>query len=309
MRVLILLLGGLVLATAFTLLAPVGWPFELFAHFRVQYAAIALLVGAGLLIARRPGLAALAVALVLYHAAPVVRYSAAGRPAAACTGPGFTVATVNVRYRNGDPRAVLEWLAAEAPDLVVVQELTPAWAEVLAQLPAYAHRKLLTRTDAYGIGVLSRWPFTRIDPVDLAGDRLPSLSAVVVVGDRPLAILGMHARWPIIPRLLHARDDALDRAARLVRAQSLPTVVLGDFNLTPLAPAFRRFEVEAGLRDAMGGAGWHPTWQAGFWPLALRIDHVFVPPSICVERASVGPAIGSDHRPVVARLGFDVDPR
>ena len=37
-------------------------------------------------------------------------------------------------------------------------------------------------------------------------------------------------------------------------------------------------------------------------PLALRIDHVLVSRSLCVERAEVGPPIGSDHRPVVATL-------
>jgi endonuclease/exonuclease/phosphatase (EEP) superfamily protein YafD len=42
--------------------------------------------------------------------------------------------------------------------------------------------------------------------------------------------------------------------------------------------------------------------MAGFWPLALRIDHVLVTPDLCVERVEVGPSIGSDHRPVIARL-------
>jgi endonuclease/exonuclease/phosphatase (EEP) superfamily protein YafD len=50
------------------------------------------------------------------------------------------------------------------------------------------------------------------------------------------------------------------------------------------------------------GLGWRPTWQAGFWPLALRIDHILVSPELCVSNATVGPAFGSDHRPVVAQL-------
>ena len=32
------------------------------------------------------------------------------------------------------------------------------------------------------------------------------------------------------------------------------------------------------------------------------IDHVLVTPELCVERVEVGPSIGSDHRPVIARL-------
>jgi endonuclease/exonuclease/phosphatase (EEP) superfamily protein YafD len=52
----------------------------------------------------------------------------------------------------------------------------------------------------------------------------------------------------------------------------------------------------------MDGRRWRPTWLAGFWPLALRIDHILVSPGLCVEHAEVGPSIGSDHRPVLARL-------
>jgi endonuclease/exonuclease/phosphatase (EEP) superfamily protein YafD len=61
---------------------------------------------------------------------------------------------------------------------------------------------------------------------------------------------------------------------------------------------------ESGLRDVMQGRGWRPTWLAGFWPLALRIDHVLASPGLCVEQAEVGPDVGSDHRPVFARLAL-----
>jgi endonuclease/exonuclease/phosphatase family metal-dependent hydrolase len=88
----------------------------------------------------------------------------------------------------------------------------------------------------------------------------------------------------------------------LARESTLPVVMLGDLNLTPYAPPFDRLLRDGRLHDAMRGRGWQPTWRAGFWPLALRIDHVLVSPGLCVEEATVGPAVGSDHRPVLARL-------
>ena len=78
--------------------------------------------------------------------------------------------------------------------------------------------------------------------------------------------------------------------------------LLGDLNLTPYSPPFHRLLADGRLRDAMQGRGWQPTWRASFWPLALRIDHVLVSSGVCVEEATVGPAVGSDHRPVLARL-------
>ena len=46
------LLGGLALASGCAVLAPLGWPFELFAHFRAQYFAAALVLAAANLFIR-----------------------------------------------------------------------------------------------------------------------------------------------------------------------------------------------------------------------------------------------------------------
>lgn len=284
------------------LLSPFGWPFELFVHFRVQYAAASLLLAPILIWLRRPVYAAGAAVLALFHAWPVLSHVPVDPPAAACTGPVFTVVSANVRFRNDDHRLFLDWLEAHPADLVVVQEVTEAWADELARLADYPHRTLLVREDPYGIGVLSRWPLEATEPADFAGDGLPSLVGRVRVSGQELLFLGLHTHWPLAPALAKARDDSLQRAAALIRSQALPAVALGDLNLTPHSPMFERFLSAAGLRDTLEGGYWQPTWQAGFWPLALRIDYVLVSAGVCVVGAETGPSIGSDHRPVIARL-------
>jgi endonuclease/exonuclease/phosphatase family metal-dependent hydrolase len=99
-----------------------------------------------------------------------------------------------------------------------------------------------------------------------------------------------------------ARDRALRQAAALAMTRPDATVLLGDLNLTPYAPAFARLVAESGLRDALDGVAWRPTWQAGFWPLALPIDHVLVPRGACVVGHEIGPDVGSDHRPLRVTL-------
>jgi endonuclease/exonuclease/phosphatase family metal-dependent hydrolase len=138
--------------------------------------------------------------------------------------------------------------------------------------------------------------------VDLAGDGLPSIAGVALVGTQRVRFLGMHTRWPVAPSLARLRDEALHGAADLAQATDLPMVMLGDLNVTPDSPAFEQLLHGSALRDALAGGEWRPTWQADFWPLALRIDHILVSPGVCVERASVGPQVGSDHLPVLARL-------
>jgi endonuclease/exonuclease/phosphatase family metal-dependent hydrolase len=112
----------------------------------------------------------------------------------------------------------------------------------------------------------------------------------------------MHAHPPVAPALLRARDRDLERAAQRATYGGQPTIVLGDLNVSPDAPAFADLLNDGQLRDALASGGWRPTWRADFWPLALRLDHVLASPALCVYSTDVGPDVGSDHRPVRVTL-------
>jgi endonuclease/exonuclease/phosphatase (EEP) superfamily protein YafD len=299
-------LAGLGGATLLALAAPLGWPFELFSHFRAQYAAAALLLALLLLLLGRRAGAAVAAVLCAFHALPALQRSVAESPAATCSGPEFTVVTANLRFSNKDTRRFVGWLAEHPADVVVLQEVTDAWRRAMTGIDGYPNRQFLVREDPYGIGVMSRWPLDSAQFEDLAGDGLPSISGGFKVDGRPVRFLALHTHWPVLPDLATQRDRSLDNAASLIRADDAPVVVLGDLNLTAYSPVFGHFLDSAGLRDVMDGSHWQPTWRAGFWPLALRIDHVLVTPDLCVVHAEVGPAVGSDHRPVIARLRLPI---
>ena len=105
-------LAGLGLATVLAFAAPLGWPFELFSHFRAQYAVAAAMLAALLLLVRRPGAAAVAGVLAALHALPALQRTVADDPAAICGGPAFTVVTANLQYSNRDTSRFLDWLAS-----------------------------------------------------------------------------------------------------------------------------------------------------------------------------------------------------
>jgi endonuclease/exonuclease/phosphatase (EEP) superfamily protein YafD len=307
-RALTAALAAVCAASVAAWLAPLGWPFELFSHFRLQLLCAAALLVPALLVARSPRAAIVAGALAALLFASSGRRLLAAEPAPACHGDAFVVVTANVQYTNRDPQRLLDWLAGQQPDVIVLQEVTPAWAAALTRLTAYPHAYTLPRSDPYGIAMLSRWRFESIEPLDLAGDGIPSLDAVVQVRGRSVHVLGLHTRWPITPGLARLRDRALERATTLARERPMPTVLAGDLNLTPDAPLYSSIIDQTGLRDVLAGRGWHPTWMAGFWPLALRIDHQFASAALCVEHAKVGPDIGSDHRPLIARYRLAAAP-
>lgn len=303
MRILLVGLAAASLAVAF---APLGWPFELFAHFRWQLAA----AGLALLIAsvglRRPwmiGLALLSVALQAVPLLLVQRSHATAAPPADCSGPEITVATVNLQFDNAEHDRAIEWLQRNPADIVLLQEVTQAWADAFAQVDLpYPYASVATREDPYGIALLSRWPIADVQAADFAADGLPSVVGIVLVRKTALQVVGLHTHWPLLPGLSRSRDRVLERAASKVAASQADSVLLGDLNLTPYAPAFARLLEQSGLRDAFGDRLWRPTWRAGLWPLALPIDHVLVPASSCVIKAEIGPSIGSDHRPVLVTL-------
>lgn len=299
--------AGTAVAAVAALLAPLGWPFELFAHFRWQVGVAAAILAVAALVSRRPWLMAIAVAVLLAQGLPTLlpgRTALAHGADAHCTTSPLRIVTVNAWFANTDTAPLVDWLARSDADVIAVQEFTPAWAAAFAPLlQAYPHHVLLARPDPYGIALLSRWPLEDAGAVDFAGDGLPSLVAYAQLsGGRTLRVIAMHTHWPMTRALQQLRDVSLQAAARLAATGGIDTVLVGDLNLTPYAPAYTRLVEQSGLRDALHDVAWRPTWQAGFWPLALPIDHVLVPRAACVVAQEIGPDVHSDHRPLQVTL-------
>ena len=79
-------------------------------------------------------------------------------------------------------------------------------------------------------------------------------------------------------------------------------IVAGDFNTTPWSPHFGDLLAAAGLRNAAEGKGYIPTWPTWFWPARIPIYYVLLKGPIAVTTVRRGPAVGSDHFPIIADL-------
>jgi endonuclease/exonuclease/phosphatase (EEP) superfamily protein YafD len=299
---------GVAAASLASLLAPIGWPFELFAHFRWQVGAAAAALLVASLVLRRPWMMALTFASLLAQGLPAMlpgRTASAHGGTPACGDTGLRIVSANVLFRNDEHAPLVDYLARSDADVIALQEVTPEWEAALAPLhDRYPYRRVIARTDPYGMALFSRWPLGRgTGTVDFADDGLPSLVAMIKLpGERELRVIAMHTHWPVTRGLQQQRDRSLHAVAQLAAADPVATVLAGDLNLTPYAPAFARLLAESGLRDALEDVTWRPTWQAGFWPLALPIDHVLVSRDACVVAHEIGPDVGSDHRPLAVTL-------
>ncbi len=213
-------------------------------------------------------------------------------------GVRLRVMTLNIRQLRDDPRAVVEVLRDEAPDVVAIQEppRTPVgrWrlrraADAAGLVPLVSGKGARTTALLVRPGLTANRPFAM---------RLPwtpwhtprGIAVADVEGVRVISVhLGLTAR---------------DRAAHLVRilpvVRSAPAggcIVAGDLNELPGGPSWRRLLLD--LRDLTPTSG--PTYPAT--GPTKRIDAILGSKELVGSGGRVvdSPAAhrASDHRPVV----------
>jgi endonuclease/exonuclease/phosphatase (EEP) superfamily protein YafD len=296
-------------ATAAALLARHWWAFDLFSHFRPQYAALAaVLCPAALALRARPA-AALLGAVALIHGWAVKDLWLGGEEAAGRGGLPLRIASANVLASNPTPERLLDFALASQPDLLLVVDAADArWRGVLAELDAlYPHRAPVgDLREGAPLILFSRLPIRAAGEVPTAGQRPRLLAELVLDGSgRTLTLVGVHpsSPSPTDPRDSWVRNLQLDGLAERVERAGSPVIVAGDFNTSPWSPHFRALLSTTRLRNAAKGGGWIATWPSWlWWPARIPIDHVLVGGPVGVVSLETGPFIGSDHYPIVADL-------
>ena len=108
-----------------------------------------------------------------------------------------------------------------------------------------------------------------------------------------LAVLPfLHLFWP--------RAAVIENFAAHLRALGPDLVLMGDFNAAPWTRIQQRLRRDTLLDNAGQLAMSWPVWVPAF--LRLPIDHVLARGALKVTQMETGPALGSDHLPVAARI-------
>ena len=292
--------------------SPDGHLFDLLSHFSLQY----LILSAALFVFgtfrawrnqanRWP--AVVFAAVTIFHGANLVRFMPLAEIGARSqsTGSRLVILQANVQRENRQFGKFIEMINAREPDIVVVQEIDDGWAEALTVLAAdYPFSLIVARPDRFGIGLYSRVPITAKRILRSGRYEVPMLVVDLDRNGETIRLAAVHLMPPVSRWLFDTRNQQLRQLAALIGERGgVPTIVAGDLNVTPFAPAFRAFLRQSGLMDSRAGNGLRPGWPTSFPPLMrIPIDHILHDDNFVASSLENGPPFGSDHLPLIAEL-------
>jgi endonuclease/exonuclease/phosphatase (EEP) superfamily protein YafD len=195
---------------------------------------------------------------------------------------------------------IVTWLQAEKPDVVLIEESTPALRDMIR-----------ARTGWWVAGaqssdmIFTHAPYRVMHrPPARPGTALSWVNATYDSPSGPMEIVVTHTQWPTDPRQTPQNLDLRNVAAALPRERM---ILGGDFNSTPWSFRRRQEDTALGLiRRDRAVATW-PTGHAGPWrwlaPIPfLPIDHIYAGAGWATTGVRRGPRLGSDHYPLIVTL-------
>ena len=213
------------------------------------------------------------------------------------------IVTFNLWRGNDRMDEVAAFLADQAADAVVLQEVTRAHGEML--------RRALQQVYPFASGdehlvILSRHPILaegRVDRPDF-----PPWIALMLrwarldVNGTQVEVIGVHLARPFYPRL---QEEDIEALSSFVLPREGPLVLAGDFNMSPWTEKLGRLAYLTGLRRTNTFIFTWPMRRGGLQLLPfVAIDNVLVSAHFATIATQGGPRLGSDHRAVTADLAL-----
>lgn len=279
--------------------------FELTSHFRLHYAAAFALLLLIFLLIRQWRWSVFATIGVIANAAPAVPWITAPTPPPAPDSTPLRVLLSNVHTANTNTQPLLDLIRAEQPDLIVLEEVDDRWAAELKTLDAsYPTSRTVPREDNFGIGIWSRIPLNEIRVVESGTYDVPTITAVATIAGQTIKLIATHPVPPASSDGATARNNHLEEVAKMANQSEIPSVIVGDLNVTMWSPYYTKFEAQSGLKNVRRGFGILPSWPVPFAMAGIPLDHCMVHSSIGVRSVRLGPNIQSDHLPLIVDLAI-----
>ncbi len=216
---------GLAAATLLGFLGRFCWVCDLFSHFRVQYFQLCLvLIGVSIWKKNNRQLVCWILLVCVNYAFVLPLYLE--KPPVATEQP-VRAMLMNLNAANGNAEQVLTAIQKADPDLLLLEEVTPKWAEELSVLN-YPYRVSDVRNDCFGIVLLSKHPLSRTHVVFIGSADVPTLVADVHLPQGEISVVGTHPVPPISAEYSNHRNNQFTALSELVLKQKNQVLLIGE---------------------------------------------------------------------------------
>jgi endonuclease/exonuclease/phosphatase family metal-dependent hydrolase len=228
--------------------------------------------------------------------------------------PHFTVMSFNIELGAKREPSTLRSIGELDADLVGLQEVTPeaeAWLRD-AYADQYPYQLYQSKGGAGGLAALSRFPLVDHGLRPAPEDWHPAWHFEAETPAGPVQLLDVHLRSlfsgdpnPVRSYLSTGSDHRTEMALFSDWCeQSIPTIVLGDFNESPDGPAIHYLEGRGFFNLLPAFRPGQPTWRFRSTgdQFSETFDHILINAELVPLNAWVQRRGESDHLPVLAHL-------
>jgi len=319
------LIPMLILAAGFSgaLLGALGdWHryFDIFAHFRVQFLIVGVSGLAAFALRRRAVVVLLLTLPLTVLVSPAIAWwsmattgpeQAIAEPAPQTRPRSLKVISANILFSARNAAPLGTFIVREKPDILLLQEVSrPKYFRLKPYLALAGLRGLHCNRGPCSTLAYVKGRVIRASPIPRGrGEGPPRIEMVALLpGVPPLSLITAHVMRPIDSAYGHSWELArlANRVARL-KQTGRPLIIGGDFNASYFSADLQRFARTGGVAH-MGA--YLPSWpvktrRARRWVVPqIAIDHLFAAGATITD-VRLGPDIGSDHLPVIARMRIE----
>lgn len=291
------------------------YPLELLSHFRVYYFLLLAGLTIALLIAWRLGLKwkvslYLSLAALMFNSTFIIPWYLPNNFLG--QEKDFRILEFNINTQNQQWDVISFSILSQKPDVAILIEIS---AEAMQELESRLEEVLpfSYRTTGGGLAIFSRFPLSFNQSRKMA-------QSTVLISDFQVGVQKIHliATHPIIPlgfsRFTRRNAELAAITDYIQTHQDENLLLVGDFNVTPWSPYYRRLVQKTSLHNTRQGFGIEPSWieEATYvhYPkfitrtVKLPIDHIFVSRNFKVVNCKTYKGGNSDHRILVSDLSL-----
>jgi endonuclease/exonuclease/phosphatase (EEP) superfamily protein YafD len=221
----------------------------------------------------------------------------------------ISIISSNVFQDNKNTAGCMRMLKKNDPDIILLLETDAYWHEGTKNLKDdYPHQVLIPLDNTYGMLLYSKLELIGSEVRYLVDEEIPSIKTTVKLPSGNLVQLYcVHPTPPVPGENMYSteRDKELLLVAKEVKANKLPTIVVGDLNDVAWSYTTNLFTKISGLLDPRRGRGFFNTFHAKYPFLRFPLDHVFCSTDFKLLQLKRLNNFSSDHFPILITLQFE----